>query len=191
MKMILQTSTSLPYVNTIVAALIGAVIGQLSILLVGWIKLKIDLCNKKKLIHSDLDIQNAILTRMKEKLIELKGLFENRKTESYTGDVFHDLHKDVFESVSKVDLYKIFKKDIEILFDIYHSFMFLKENSPLVIYGKYIMQLNNHNAEKKDDQNHEVYCETHKEFIKLALNQINSNLSTIEHVKKQIDRLKK
>ena len=156
--MIQETSKSLTYLNTFVAAVIGAVIGQLSILFVGWIKIKIDLFNKKKLIHNDLDNQSAILTRMKEKLMELKILFENREIESYTGDVFHDLHKDVFDSVSKVELYKIFKKDIEILFDVYHSFIFLKENSPPMIYGNYLMQLNNHTAEKKDDLNHQFDC---------------------------------
>ena len=55
----------------------------------------------------------------------------------------------------------------------------------------YLMQLNNHTAEKKDDLNHQFFCETHSKFIKLAIIQIDNNLSTIDHVKNQIVRLKK
>ena len=187
--MILKTAQNFPYVNTLVAALIGAFIGQLSILLFNWIKRKIELNNKKKLIEADLKNQKVILTRMETKLNELKTLFENRDTDRYKGDVFHDLTKDIYESVPKIELFKIFGNLLPTLVDIYESIMFLKINNPPAIYYKYITKLNNHIDEKKDQPNHDFYCKTHLGFIEIAVGQISNNLKTISEVKEQMNKI--
>jgi hypothetical protein len=187
--MILKTTSDFPYVNTLLAALIGAVIGQLSILLINWIKKKIELNGKKKLIKADLANQKAILTRMETKLNELKTLFDNRNTDIYKGDVFHDVTKDIYESVPKIDLYKIFDSKLPVLVDIYESLMFLKTNNPPTIYNQYITKLNNHIAEKKDNPNHSFYCETHLGFIEIAVGQISNNLKTISDIKEQMNKI--
>lgn len=187
--MIQKTEQYFPYVNTLVAALIGAIIGQLSIILFNWIKRRIELNNKRNLIKADLKNQMVILTRMETKLSELKTLFENRKTDLYKGDVFHDLTKDIYESVPKIELYKIFKDKLPILVDIYESIMFLKTNNPPSIYHKYVTKLNNHTTEKKDQQNHDFYCTTHLGYIEIAIGQISNNLNTISDVKEQINKI--
>lgn len=187
--MILKTAQDFPYINTLVAALIGAIIGQLSILLVNWIKKKIDLKNKKNLIKADIRNQMIILERMETKLNALKSLFENRNTDIYKGDVFHDITKDIYESVPKIDLYKIFDNQLPILVDVYESLMFLKTNSPPVIYDKYVTKLNNHIAEKKDKLDHDFYCKTHVGFIEIAVGQISNNIKTIGEVKEQMNRI--
>jgi hypothetical protein len=187
--MILKTAQDFPYINTLVAALIGAIIGQLSILLVNWIKKKIDLKNKKNLIKADIRNQMVILERMETKLNALKSLFENRNTDIYKGDVFHDITKDIYDSVPKIDLYKIFDNQLPILVDVYESLMFLKTNSPPVIYDKYVTKLNNHIAEKKDKLDHDFYCKTHVGFIEIAVGQISNNIKTIGEVKEQMNRI--
>ncbi len=187
--MILKTAQDFPYINTLVAALIGAFIGQLSILLVNWIKKKIDLKNKENLIKADIRNQKIILERMETKLNALKSLFENRNTDIYKGDVFHDITKDIYDSVPKIDLYKIFDNQLPILVDIYESLMFLKTNSPPVIYDKYVTKLNNHIAEKKDKLDHDFYCKTHVGFIEIAVGQISNNIKTIGEVKEQMNRI--
>lgn len=187
--MILKTAQSFPYINTLVAALIGAIIGQLSVLLVNWIKKKCELKSKKKLIQADLVNQQAILERMDTKLNELKILFEERNTDIYKGDVFHDITKDIYESVPKIDLYKIFSDKLPVLVDVYESLMFLKTNNPPAIYHQYVTKLNNHIAEKKDKPDHEFYCSTHLGFIEIAIGQISNNLNTIEDVKNGINKL--
>lgn len=185
----LKTSQDLPFINTLVAALIGAIIGQLSILLVNSIKRKIDLKNKRNLIKADIRNQKIILERMETKLNDLKTLFENRKTDTYKGDVFHDITKDIYESVPKIDLYKIFNSQLPTLVDIYESLMFLKTNSPPVIFDKYVTKLNNHIAEKKDNPNHDFYCKTHIGFINTAIGQISNNLKTIREVREQMNKI--
>jgi hypothetical protein len=184
-----MTAQNFPYVNTLLAALIGAIIGQLSILLINWIKRKIELKNKKNLIKADIKNQKAILTRMETKLKELKILFETRKTDIYKGDVFHDITKDIYESVSKIDLYKIFEDKLPVLVDIYESLIFLKTNNPPTIYSQYLTKLNNHIAEKKDDQTHDFYCRTHQGFIEIAVGQISNNLNTICEIKEQMNKI--
>ncbi len=187
--MILKTAQDFPYINTLVAALIGAIIGQLSILLVNWIKTKVDLKNKRNLIKADIRNQKIILERMETKLNDLKTLFENRNTDIYKGDVFHDITKDIYESVPKIDLYKIFENELPTLVDIYESLIFLKTNSPPVIYNKYVTKLHNHIAEKKDVTNHDFYCKTHIGFIEIAVGQISNNLKTIGEVREQMNRI--
>lgn len=187
--MILKTTQDFPYMNTLVAALIGAIIGQLSILLVNWIKQKCDLKNKRNLIKSDIRNQKIILDRMETKLNDLKTLFENRNTDIYKGDVFHDITKDIYESVPKIELYKIFKNELPTLVDIYESLMFLKANSPQVIFHKYITKLNIHIVEKKDIPNHDFYCKTHIGFVEIAVGQISNNLNTIQEVKEQMKKI--
>lgn len=187
--MILKTTQDFPYTNTLIAALIGAIIGQLSILLVNWIKRMIDLKNKRNLIKADIRNKKVILDRMEAKLNDLKTLFENRNTDIYKGDVFHDITKDIYESIPKIDLYKIFENELPTLVDIYESLIFLKTNSPPVIFDKYVTKLNNHIAEKKDVPNHDFYCKTHLGFIKIAVGQISNNLKTIGEVREQMNRI--
>lgn len=187
--MFLKTTQHFQFTNTLLAALIGAIIGQISILFFNLIKKKIDLFNKKKLIQADLKNQKVILIRMETKLIELKNLFEKREIEKYEGDIFHELTKDIFESVPKLELYKIFNIKLPILVDIYESIMFLKMNNPPTIYGQYILKLNIHTSEKKNQVDHEFYCTTHIGFINMAIGQISNNLNTIREVKKKIDNL--
>ncbi len=187
--MILKITQEFPYVYTLVAALIGAIIGQLSIIFFNWVKKRIDLNNKKKLIVADLKNQRIILERMETKLLDLKIQFENRNTDLYKGDVFHDLTKDIYESVSKLELFKIFNEQLPTLVDIYESIIFLKTNNPPQIYHQYVTKLNNHTVEKKDQPNHEFYCITHIGFIEIAVGQISNNLKTIADVKQQMNKI--
>ena len=187
--MILKSTQDFPYANTLLAALIGAIIGQFSILLIYWFKKKIELKNKKKLIKADLANQKAILIRMETRFNELKTLFETRNTNKYQGDVFHDITKDIYESVSKIDLYKIFDDKLPVLVDIYESLIFLKTHNPYTIYNQYATKLNNHNSEKKDSPNHNDYCPTHLGFIEIAVNNISNNLKTISEIKGQINKI--
>ncbi len=187
--MLLITSSDFPYMNTIAAAFIGAIIGQVIIVLVNWVKKKIDLKNKKRLIQADIRNQKVILDRMEIKLNELTILFETKKTDIYKGDVFHDITKDIYESVSKIDLYRIFGNKLPVLVDIYESLMFLKANNPPEIYNRYVTKLNNHITEKQDDPKHDFYCRTHLGFIKIAIGQISNNLSTISDIKEQMNKL--
>lgn len=180
-----------PYMETLLAALIGAIIGQLSILFFGWIKKIWDLKNKKKLIFSDLNSKTEILMEMKEELKELKKLFEDKNTEFYTGNVFHNLNKDIYESITKIELHKCFKDKLPLLIHVYESIDFLKTITPFNIYNKYVEKLNVHLTEKKNDSTHQFYCITHMSFIQIAIKQIDNNLDTIESVKSKIKELVK
>ncbi len=136
------------FTKTLGTALIGAVIGQVLILLFGWVKNYFILNNKKKLIVDDLTNQLKVLSRLITKLNELDKKFENRDALNNKSDTFQDLQTDIYESVPKTDLHKIFKTDIFKLVDIYKSIEFLKENSIVNIYHTYIQKLEIHTKEK-------------------------------------------
>lgn len=178
-----------PYMETLLAALIGAIIGQLSVLLFNWLKKINNIKRKKRMIFSDLKHKLIILKKMKDKLAELKKLFEDKNTKTYTGIAFHDLNKDVYESISKIDLYECMGSKMTLTIDIYESINFLKTNTPFNIYSQYVEKLNKHLDETKNDSNHDLYCTTHIDYIQIAVKQIESNLKTIGKVECKINEL--
>lgn len=179
--------------KTLLIAFIGALIGQIIVVGFQWIKKKIDLAEKKKMIIKDLENQSLILDRMKGKYNELLELFDSKQTDKFTSSVFQYLHLDIFESVSKNELYRIFKKRLFDLVDIYKSIEFLKNRSPIWIYEHYLNKSNLHikEKEKEKDLDHELYCSTHLSIIELSKDQIKNNLKTIEEIKTLITEIKK
>ena len=182
-----STNNSSEITKALYTAFIGAVIAQAVILIIGYVKKRCLLKEKKNLIIADLSNQLKIIERLENKLNELDKKFENKDLLTHTSDAFQDLQTYIYESVSKSDLHIIFKSNIFKLVDIYKSIMFLQENSISNIYGNYIKKLELHRKEKVNISNHDFYCDSHLRFIELARNQIKNNLNTISDLKKDID----
>lgn len=177
------------FTKTLVTALIGAIIGQVLILFIGWVKNHLTRKDKKKLIVDDLTNQLKVLSRLVTKLNELDKKFEKRDALNNTSDTFQDLQTDIYESVPKTDLHKIFKTDIFKLVDIYKSIEFLKVNSIVNIHITYLQKLEIHTKEKASEPNHDFYCTTHMQFIDTARSQIKNNLGTISDISKEMNEI--
>ena len=178
-----------PFQKTLLIALIGAIIGQALVLLISWIKKEIDLSRKKKMIVNDLNNQNKTLDLLSEKHLELKKLFKKRETDQFTTSIFHTLQLDIYQSVPKNELHSIFKKELTDLVDVYKSIEFIKSNGPYWIYKDYLEKSELHLEEKKNEPNHDFYCDTHIGFIEIAMKNIENNLRTIREVKSKIKTL--
>tara|TARA_R110002051_G_scaffold162137_1_gene233666 strand:+ start:163 stop:732 length:570 start_codon:yes stop_codon:yes gene_type:complete len=189
--MILLKIESFPFQKTLLIALIGAIIGQTLILLISWIKRKVDLWKKKQMVINDLKDHNKTFDLVIEKHLELNELFEKKQTDFFTTSIFQTLQLDIYNSVSKSELYSIFKKDLGILVDIYKSIEFLKNNGPYWIYKDYLEKSNHHLEEKKNEPNHEFYCEVHMGIIDISKKNIKNNLNTIQEIKKKIEKITK
>lgn len=187
--MILLTSEPFSLQKTLLIALIGAIIGQSLIIVISWIKKEIDLSRKKKMILDDLKNQEKILDELTKKYLELKHLFQIRETDQFTSSVFHILHLDIYQSVAKNELYAIFKKNLSTLVDIYKSIDFLKSQGPYWVYKDYLEKSELHLEKKKNDDNHEFYCDTHIGFIEIALKNIENHLKTIMVTKSKIKKI--
>ncbi len=187
--MILLNQEIFPFQKTLLIALIGAIIGQSLILLIGWIKREIDLSRKKQMIINDLKNQNQTLDLIIEKHNELNNLFVKRETDQFTTSIFQTLQLDIYQSVPKNELHSIFKKDLAVLVDVYKSIEFIKSNGPYWIYKDYLEKSELHLDVKKHEPNHNFYCETHIGFIKIAMKNIQNNLNTIRETKAKIKRL--
>jgi hypothetical protein len=94
--MIFLVSERFSYEKTLIIAFIGAVIGKIIIIFVSWIKRKIDLARKRKMIVSDLKGQNEILDSLKEKHLEQKDEFQKKDTDTFTTSLFHTLQLDIY-----------------------------------------------------------------------------------------------
>ncbi len=175
--------------KTLVTALIGAVIGQVLIFYITWINNKRTLKEKRKLIVADLAHQLKVLARLVIKLNDLDEKFENKDTLNNTSDAFQDLQTDIYESVPKPDLHKIFKNDIFKLVDIYKSIRFLQDHSIIYLYDNYIRKLEIHQKEKQGDPVHDFFCATHLRFIEKVRSQIKENLSGITDITKEMNKL--
>ena len=177
--------------KTLITAFIGALIAQGLIIVISWAKSKIDLRQKKKLLISDLKNQKGILLKLKDALHELNVKFENRDLNKHTVESFKYLKLDIFNSITKPELFKIFGKRIHDLLKIYKSIEFLKEYSVNRIYSDYISKLNIHLQEKKGNPDHEYYCSTHLGFIDIATSQLNNNTNTINELMDDISKFVK
>ncbi|GFZ78516.1 hypothetical protein GCM10011531_05100 [Aquaticitalea lipolytica] len=184
--MIFLIQEPFPFQKTLLIALIGAIIGQTLILLISWIKRKIDLSRKKQMILNDLNNQNKILDELTRKHLELRQLFEMRQTDQFTTSIFQVLQLDIYQSVPKNELYLIFKKNLSILVDIYKSIEFLKQNGPYWIYKDYLEKSELHLEEKKNDENHNLHCETELGFMDIGIKNIENNITTIKETKAKI-----
>lgn len=175
-----------PFQKTLLIALIGALIGQSIVLIINWLKTKVDLSTKKQMIIKDLENQDKTLDLIIEKFNELNNLFIKRKTEYFKTSVFQNLQLDIYQSISKNELYLIFKKDLATLIDIYKSLEFIKNNSPYFLYKEYLEKSNLHLEEKKNEPNHEFYCDIHLGIIELSVQNIENHLKTIRETKLKI-----
>lgn len=187
--MIFLKTESFNFQKTLLIALIGAIIGQTLILLISWIKRKISLSRKKRMVLNDLKDHNKTLDLILEKHIELNELFKNKQTEFFTTSIFQTLQLDIYNSVEKSELYSIFKKDLGILVDIYKSIEFIKNNGPYWIYKDYLEKSNLHLEEKKNEPNHEFYCDVHMGIIEVSMKNIENNLKTIQEIKRKIKKM--
>lgn len=173
--------------KTLITAFIGALIAQVLIILVTFVKTELGLRTKKKLLITDLKNHKTILIKLKAAYVELLTKFENKNTNRHTVDSFKELQLDVFNSITKTDLYKIFGEDIHEIVKIYKTIEFLKEFSVDRIYTDYITKLSNHLHEKKGIANHEYYCATHLSLIDFAESQLKSNIKTVNELLIEIE----
>lgn len=173
--------------RTLWTALIAALIAQGLIILINWIKIKIELNTKKKLLKDDLKNQKGVIIKLKSAFEELYKKFEARDTKTHTCPFFEDLHTDIYESISKTELFKIYGNRIKKIVKIYKTVSFLNTYSVDKIYCDYIAKLEIHLKEEKNNPNHKEYCTEHLFYISIATGQIKNNLRTIEELIVNID----
>ncbi len=175
--------------KTLLIALIGAIIGQFVVLIIGWSKRKIDLNRKRKMIKADLLKQDIVLESSEKKHVELKTRLQNKDADEFTTSIFQTLQLDVYNSVAKNELFEIFGKDFTIIVDVYKSIDFIKNYGPFWIYKDYLEKSDRHLFETQNDEDFEFYSETHMGFIGIALKNIDNNLRTIAEVRSNIKHL--
>ncbi len=181
------SDSNFDYKKTLLVALIGAAIGQALIIFIQWIKSKIDLRTKKRLILTDLNNQKLIIVRLKKDYEILLKKFEEKNLEQYTYDAYEDLHSDIYNSIVKTDLYKIFGNEIITVVKIYKTLEFLERISLDLIYNSYITKLDNHLREKRDKPEHKYFCATHIGYLDTAIIQLKENIKTSQEVTEEIE----
>ncbi|NCP84554.1 MAG: hypothetical protein GW823_06590 [Bacteroidetes bacterium] len=175
------------FLETLLVALIGALIGQLIVYFFTKYNTFLDLKLKKKLVIDDLKTQIQLLDYNQKKHVELKDQFLQRDLNSFTTSIFQTLHLDIYNSLSKSDLYKIFKQKLPIIVDIYKSIEFIKQYGPYKIYETYLIDSERHLKSKEHDSTHDFYCQVHKQFIEIAIRNIDNNINTIDEIKKNTE----
>lgn len=106
---------------------------------------------------------------------------------SHTYDSFEDLHTDIYNSITKTDLYKILNSRITIVVKIYKTIGFLEKISVDWIYKNYLTKIENHTREKRDNPNHEYFCQTHIGYIDNAIIQLKENIKISQELIHEIE----
>jgi hypothetical protein len=168
-----------PLINNqvLITALLAATFTQLLVVLISWIRNELDLLNKKKLILDDLREKRKTLLDLKEAYRVLLEKFKNRDVDSHEYLAFTELNADVFNAVSKPDLYKIFGKRMIKISDIYNMIVFLKKHDVEFTYQDYLNKINNHTEKMKGVKGHDFWCETHVGFVDRAIMNIGKHIA--------------
>lgn len=177
------------YIQILFSALIGAIIGQFILVSVNYLKEKIQLNKKRKLIQVDLMFLKAQLTDLNAKFEELYVNFKIKNLKRYQGNIAGELNRDVFDSLSKIELYKIYGDKFPILIKIYSNLIFVKQNNPYQIYKNYTEELQEHQDEMANEENHPFYCDSHMQIIEIAMENIRNIQTTISFTIKDINSI--
>lgn len=110
--------------NQLLIAFSAAIFTQVVISIVSGIRIRIDLSTKKKLLSTDLKKQKEIILKLQGHYMNLYKKFENRELKEYQSDAFQNLHTEIYQSISKPDLYKIYKNNITEIVEIYKQLNF-------------------------------------------------------------------
>lgn len=175
------------------SAFIGAIIGSIVTILSRWILFRIELKRKKRLMNDDLIHQQEVLIEYKKVTEQLLADFENKENlDRRSHPSFEDLYTDIYESISKSDLFIIYQNRLPKIVQIYKSIEFLKEYKPSILYGEYIDNWESHRKlqEHLDHMNKypdDIYCGAQIGYMTHAIGQLKLNLNTINEVKRDIN----
>jgi hypothetical protein len=144
-------------------------------------------------MNEDLIHQQEVLIEYKKVTENLLGDFEKKENlDTRSHPSFEDLYIDIYESLSKSELYLIYKNRLPKIVQIYKSIEFLKEYKPSTIYAGYIDKWDIHrkSQEHLDYMNrkpNEKYCGTQISYINRVIGQLKLNLVTIDELKIDIN----
>jgi len=153
----------------LITGLIAATFTQLLVVIITEWRSWRDLRNKRSLILDDLRSKRVFLVDLLNEYKMLIIKFEARDVDTHQYRAFTELNSDIFNAVSKTDVYKIFKNRIHDIVEIYNMIEFLKAHDVEFTYQDYLSRLAKHTAEKKNDPNHEHFCSTHIQIIERAI----------------------
>jgi hypothetical protein len=175
------------------SAFIGAIIGSIVTILSRWILFRIELNRKKKLMNDDLIHQQDVFIEYKKVTETLLNDFEKKENlDRRSHPSFEDLYTDIYESLSKPDLFIIYQNKLPKIVQIYKSIEFLKEYKPSKIYAEYIDKWDTHRKlqEHLDHMNkylEDDYCGAQIGYMNHAIGQLKLNLDTITEVERDIN----
>jgi hypothetical protein len=167
-------------------------LGALVTGVVAWAVHRWDLRTKKKVMNEEMLDKAEVILRLERETLGLIDKFETRTTKEYNGDAFEDLYLDIYESMAKDDLYKIYKRSLIDLVKVYKKIEFLNSMSPHKIYSDYVdkWEIHRMTSDHKEHWNGEdIFCDSHVGFIDRAKFQLKNNMEVIKLLKKDINKV--
>ncbi|MBS1487038.1 MAG: hypothetical protein JST43_05570 [Bacteroidetes bacterium] len=151
-----------------------------------------DLRTKKKVMNEEMADKVEVILRLEKETQGLIDKFEKRDTKEYNGDAFEDLYLDIYESMTKDDLYKIYKKSLIDLVKVYKKIEFLNTMSPHKIYSDYVdkWEIHRMTSEHKEHWTGDgIFCDSHISFAERAKLQLLNNMDVINLLKRDINKV--
>lgn len=170
--------------------LLGAIITGF----IAWVVHRWDLRTKKKFMNDELIDKMEVILRLEKQTQQLITKFETLDIKTYNSDVFEDLYLDIYESITKDDLYKIYKKALPDLVKVYKKIEFLKTMSLLKIYTEYVNKWEAHRVSSEHIQHFGrvkdgVYCDTNIGYMEITKSQLKNNIEAIKNLKRGINKV--
>ena len=132
--------------------------------------------------------KNALL-KLEGEYTKSLSTFRNFDLSIHSADAFNELNADLYNSLPKTDLFKIYKKNIVEVIGAYKSIDFLGRKTPSKIYREYADRWKEHKYTTEHQNGHIELCANHKLFIETSIMQIESNLLTCKELRDDIDKI--
>jgi hypothetical protein len=136
-------------------------------------------------VFADLNKKREITDELIGEYEKLKKKFEERDLLNFHMKLFHNLNPDIFNSVDKGDVVKIFgREDAYKIDDIYSHLIYCKKYDIEFTYDKYLKWEKTHKEEhKNDDPPHNYWCKAHIQVVERAIENIGSHLKAARAAK--------
>lgn len=181
--------TSITPGQSLTIAIVAAVFTQLIIVGISSYKFNRDLRVKRELLEEDLKDKKSSLLALYESYCTLLTQLNNRDLKRFISDAFPDLNSNLYQSVQKSDLYRIYEKKIVEIVKIYNAVDYLSKGTSSLIYGEYVRKWKEHVNTESHKASHVVYCDSHIAFIEIASEQSKLNMNTCKTLIEDIDKI--
>jgi predicted RNA-binding protein with RPS1 domain len=175
-------------IKDIIENIISFLLGLLSVFIIDFIRLKIRIPKRRKMVENFL---NEYILDYLPKIVKNAEDFIDKISNETRNEIkipicisFNTM---ILDSVSQSDYYLMFKKDKYLAFvNIYSLIKFFENNMPYLIHEKYVKDINDHIHDANEYLCKTLKCDTCEDYKKKAIKELQFRISELKTLESEI-----